>query len=172
MADPFIGEIRVFGFKFAARGWAYCNGQLLPIAQNTALFSIIGNFYGGDGRTNFALPNFQGCMAKGSGQGGGLPPYTIGQTGGGEGVQLIPQEMASHAHDWKVSIEAANYKIPAPNRAYASSNPNAYAAVSPNVAMAQQTIGMTGQSLPHSNIQPSLAISYCISLQGVFPKRP
>ena len=172
MADPFLGEIRVFGFNFPPRCWGFCAGQLLTIQQNTALFSILGTFYGGDGRTTFALPNFPGRMAKGAGQGPGLPPYYIGQMDGGEGVQLITGEMPSHAHDWRVSIEGANYKIPAPTRAYASSNPNAYAPVSPNVPMAQQTIGMTGQSLPHSNIQPSLAISYCIALEGVYPKRP
>jgi microcystin-dependent protein len=172
MSDPFTGEIRVFGFPFPPRGWAFCDGQLLPIAQNTALFSILGTFYGGDGRTTFALPDFQGRAAKGSGQGPGLPDYPIGQMDGGEGVQLRLEEMASHTHDWKPSIEGANYQIPAPNRSYAASDTNAYTTEAPNVPMAQQTVGMTGQYLPHNNIQPSLVISYCIALEGVYPKRP
>lgn len=172
MSDPFIGEIRVFGFAFPPRGWAFCAGQLMSISQNTALFSILGTFYGGNGSTTFALPDLQGRMAKGAGQGRGLSAYQIGQQDGGEGVQLRVEEMASHTHDWKPSIEGANYTIPAPNRSFAASDTNAYATVAPLVPMAPQTVGMTGQFLPHNNIQPSLVISYCIALQGVFPKRP
>jgi microcystin-dependent protein len=172
MADPFIGEIRVFGFKFPPRGWAFCAGQLMSIQQNTALFAILGTYYGGDGRTNFALPDLQGRMAKGAGQGRGLPPYEIGQRAGGEGVQLVLDQIPSHTHSWRVTIEGANYKIPAPNRSFASSDTNAYAAVAPDAPMAAQTVGMTGQHLPHNNIQPSLVINYCIAIEGVYPKRP
>lgn len=172
MADPFMGEIRVFGFKFPPRGWAFCNGQLLTIQQNTAMFSLLGTTWGGDGRTTFALPDLQGRMPIGSGDGPGLSPRDLGESDGGEGVQLVLGEMPSHPHDWKPSIEAALLNAPSPVRSYAASVPNAYQPGTADINMAPQTIGMTGQSLPHLNIQPSLAISFCIALQGVFPKRP
>jgi microcystin-dependent protein len=171
VSDPFTGEIRMFGFNFAPRGWATCDGQLLSISQNTALFSILGTFYGGNGSTTFALPNLADRMPMGAGQGNGLSFRPIGQSGGTPTVSLLRNEMPQHNHGWKPSTEPANLKQPNPTRSFAAASANAYAPGNPTSKLAAQTIGETGQSQPHSNIQPSLGVLFCVALQGDYPKR-
>lgn len=172
MSDPFIAEIRMFGFNFPPRGWATCDGQLMSISQNTALFSIIGTTFGGDGRSTFALPDLRDRMPMHAGQGRGLSPRYVGERGGAASVSLRDTEMPSHQHAWKPSTEPANLKIPSPSRSFAASNPDAYAPGAPAATMAPQTITVTGQGLPHTNIQPSLCLLFCIALEGFYPQRP
>lgn len=172
MSDQFVAEIRIFGCNFAPYGWAQCNGQLLPISQNTALFSLLGTYYGGDGRSTFALPNLQGCAPMQFGQGNGLSPRAIGERDGTTAVTLLVNEMPSHSHPMRPSIEAADTFAGTPLTAMAASTPtNAYIATAPNVQLNPQAVGITGQSLPHNNMQPSLTLNVCIALQGIFPPR-
>ena len=174
MSEPFLGEIATFAFNFPPRHWAVCAGQLLPIQQNTALFSILGTFYGGNGSTTFALPNLQGRVPVGVGQGRGLSPYDIGQAGGVSSVTLTQKEMPQHRHPWHANPDPADLNIPSPTRAMAGSfGGNAY--VMPNGTeqnMAFDTIGTAGLGAPHDNMQPSLAVLFCIALSGHYPKRP
>lgn len=173
MADPFVGEIRVFPFTFAPKGWALCNGQLLPISQNTALFSLLGTFYGGDGRSTFALPNLQGSVPVNAGQGPGLSPRFVGETGGSSTVTLITSEMPAHNHAVNASASEAGSRSPAGELfANQSGGVNSYAtsggAATP---MAAQAVTPAGGGLPHNNMAPFLAFNFCIALQGVFPPR-
>ena len=174
--DPFVAEIRVFPFNFAPKGWALCNGQLLPISQNTALFSLLGTTYGGDGRSNFALPNLQSCAPMHPGQGAGLSPYSLGQTGGVSSETLQTTEMPGHNHNFGVhSQDPADLNAPAPNRSLATSNNGkAYQNVTNSsvVQMNSADLQVTGGSLPHNNLQPSLVMNFCICLQGIYPSRP
>jgi microcystin-dependent protein len=171
MSDPFVGEIRPFGFNFAPRGWAQCNGQLLPISQNTALFSILGTTYGGDGRTNFALPNLQGCVGMGAGQGAGLSLRNLGETGGEETVTLTTSQMPPHTHTADCNSGNGNQYAPAGNFwAQDAGGSKEYGDTGP-VPMAAGTIGNTGNGQPHSNLQPYLVVNYCIALQGIYPPR-
>ena len=170
MAEPFIGEIRLFGFNFAPRGWAMCNGQLLAISQNTALFSLLGTNYGGDGVRTFALPDLRSRVAIHEGQGSGLSPYTIGEAGGAETVTLTVGQMPSHAHYLKVSGAAATSTTPSGN-VLARATANVYGANSDGSKMHAGTIPVTGGSQPHTNVQPFLAVNFCIALQGIFPSR-
>jgi microcystin-dependent protein len=174
MGSPFIAEIRIFPFSFAPRGWAQCNGQLLSIAQNTALFSLIGTYYGGDGRTTFGLPNLQGRAPMGQGQGSGLSPRYIGESGGSQVVTLIgPGQVPLHEHTLKASAEAADLQIPNAARSLAGSvKGNAYKAAAPDRTMSLSAVGLKGGSQPHNNMQPYLTLNICICLQGVYPKRP
>ena len=174
-ADPYIGEISIFAGNFAPRGWAFCNGQLLPIAQNTALFSILGTTYGGNGTTTFALPDLRGRAPLSSGQGPGLSDYDLGQSGGTETVTLTTNEIPAHNH----SVGAFNNKGDQSNPTnnvnaivVDSSNgtANAYAA-SANATMNNGAVGSTGGSQPHNNMQPYLTLNFIIALQGVFPSR-
>jgi microcystin-dependent protein len=173
MSDPFIGEIRLFGFNFAPTGWAQCNGQLLAIAQNTALFSILGVTYGGDGRTTFALPNLQGQAPLGEGQGPGLSSRTLGENGGQSTVTLINSEMPSHSHAAAAGTALGDQSNPT-NSVWATGaggrGQNFYASGA-DVAMSSQAIGPAGGSQPHNNLPPYLALNFCIALQGVFPPR-
>ena len=174
MADPFVAEIRIFGFNFAPKGWAFCDGQLLPISQNTALFSLLGTTYGGDGKSNFALPDLQGRGALHPGQGPGLSLYDLGQTGGSETVTLLQSEMPSHGHPQRANADFADVQTPANNRSVArSQNANAYKAPSgqPVVDMSFQAVAPAGASQPHNNMQPYLTFYFNIALQGVFPPR-
>jgi microcystin-dependent protein len=172
VADAFVAEIRIFPFNFPPTGWAFCNGQLLPISQNTALFSLLGTFYGGDGRTNFALPNLQGCAPMAAGQGPGLSLRTIGETGGTETVTLLTSDMPSHPHSMRPSVEAADIFTGTAATAIAGSTPtNAYIAAAPDVQLNLQAVAQTGNGVPHNNIQPSLVLNFCIALQGIFPPR-
>jgi microcystin-dependent protein len=175
MADPFVAEIRIFPFNFAPTGWAFCNGQLLPISQNTALFSLLGTVYGGDGKSTFALPDLEGSAAMHPGQGQGLSLRDLGEIGGAETVTLLVSEMPFHTHSLLAAGSLANLNQPSPTRALArSSGGTIYQSdASQNVVqMAPQALSPAGGSLPHNNMQPYLTLSFCIALQGVFPQRP
>lgn len=167
MADPFVAEIRMFPFDFAPTGWAQCDGQLLPIAQNTALFSLIGTFYGGNGTSNFALPNLQGCCAVAQGQGPGLSPYEVGQTGGEATHTLLLTEIPAHTHVLNVSNTAATLGSNDGTDAIGASATPAFGPAGNTVPMG----ATTGGSEPHNNLQPYLTINFCIALQGIFPSR-
>jgi microcystin-dependent protein len=175
MADPFVGEIRIFGFNFAPLGWALCDGQLLPIAQNTALFSLLGTSFGGDGRSTFGLPNFQGAVAVDQGQGAGLSPYNVGQSGGSSAVTVQTPQLPAHTHGLEAHTgrglppEAA----PVAGGALTSSQGGlAYApAGSAQTSMALAALTTAGDSEPHNNLMPLLVLNYCIALQGIFPPR-
>lgn len=172
--DPFVAEIRVFGFNFAPKGWAFCDGQILPISQNTALFSLLGTNYGGDGKSTFALPNFQGSAAIGQGEGSGLSPYFVGEEGGAPYVTLLQSEIPAHTHQAKAAPEAAEFQAPNPERALARSKPGfAWQSNSSSnlVQMSFQSTSFYGGSLPHNNLPPTQVLNFCIALQGVYPPR-
>ncbi len=169
MANPFVAEIRIFGFNFAPTGWAACDGALLPISQNTALFSLIGTFYGGDGRSNFALPNLQSSFAIGQGNGPGLTDRVMGETGGEPIVTLLASEMPSHTHGL-IATGAATTGSPA-SAALAPAGAFAYRAPGVTAAMAPVALTGAGGSQPHENRQPYLGLMFCIAMQGVFPPR-
>jgi len=173
MADPFVAEIRIFPFNFAPRGWAWCDGQLLPLSQNTALFSLLGTTYGGNGKSNFALPDLQGRAPMHPGQGPGLSLHDLGETGGSETVSLLESEIPAHSHSWRASTDDGDLKAPNSNRSYARSiNGSAYApGNSPLVPMADSALPPAGGDQPHNNLQPYLTFYFCIALQGVFPPR-
>jgi len=173
MADQFVGEIRPFPYNFAPLGWALCNGQLMSISQNTALFSLLGTYYGGDGRTTFALPNLQGQIAVGQGQGVGLSVYTIGESTGTEVVTLLASQIPAHTHTVPVSVTPGRIATPSPSAflgATGRGSPAMYSA-SPTGTMSVTAQSNMGGSLPHNNMMPYLAISYCIALTGIFPAR-
>lgn len=174
MSAPFVAEIRVFACNFAPTGWALCNGQLLPISQNTALFSLIGTMYGGNGQTTFALPNLQGSAAIHSGQGPGLTDYLTGETGGAENVTLIASELPAHTHALRGRNNVADLQAPGPTRSLARSvGGTAYTGSLANpVQMAPEALPVAGAGLPHTNMPPVLVFVFCIALQGVFPPRP
>jgi microcystin-dependent protein len=168
MAEPFLGQIQAFGFNFAPTGWALCNGQLLSIAQNTALFSLLGTTYGGDGVTTFALPDLQGRVAVHRGQGAGLSPYVIGQAGGSENVTLIQTQMPAHTHAAAGSSNAADQASPAggiwaaPLDSQGAAG-TGYTKAASNTTLAPTAIGAAGGSQPHTNIQPYLCVNFCIA---------
>ena len=176
MSDPFVAEIRMFPFNFPPKGWAFCDGQLLPLSQNTALFSLVGTFYGGDGKSTFALPNLQGSAPMQPGQGQGLSLRDLGEQSGSESVTLLLSEIPVHTHNIMAAGSLANLNQAGPTRVLArSSGGTAYQASpnqSPVVQMAPQELGIAGGSLPHNNMQPYLTVNFCIALQGVFPARP
>ena len=173
MSSPFVAEIRIFGFNFAPTGWALCDGQLLPISQNTALFSLLGTTYGGDGKTTFALPDLQGCTAMHAGQGPGLSQRFLGETGGEEFVTLLQSEFPAHNHNVMARATPGTLTGPAPDRSLGRmQGGNAYlAANTPLVTMNFQELAVAGGSLPHNNMMPYLTLNYCIAMQGVFPPR-
>lgn len=179
MSDQFVAEIRVFAGNFAPTGWALCNGQILPISQNTALFSLVGTFYGGDGKSTFALPNLQGNAAMHQGRGPGLSEHFLGEAGGQASVTLIESEMPVHTHNVQVRGAAGNSnlssgRIPATGAWVQGSQfgvVQAYSANMPNTTMAPQTLAPAGSSLPHNNMMPSLGLTHMIALQGIFPPR-
>jgi microcystin-dependent protein len=171
MADPFVAEIRVFPFNFAPKGWAWCDGQLLPLSQNTALFSLLGTTYGGNGKSNFALPDLQGRAAMHPGQGPGLSLHDLGETGGSETVTLLESEIPSHSHGYRVSTQVALENIPANQNAAMGDGVNMYAAAASLVPMSDQALAPAGGDQPHNNMQPYLTFYFCIALQGVFPPR-
>lgn len=171
MSEPFVGEIRMFGFNFPPQGWAFCNGQLLPINQNQALFSLLGTTYGGNGTTTFALPNLQSRVAVHQGQGPGLSAYSAGQAGGTESVTLQPAQMPAHTHAVHASNSPAEAVRPA-GRALARSTTDIYVAKPDgSTVMDAGMLGDAGGSEPHPNIQPYLVLNFCIALQGIFPAR-
>jgi microcystin-dependent protein len=176
MADPFVAEIRIFPFTFAPKGWAFCNGQLMPLSQNTALFSLLGTTYGGDGKSNFALPDLQGRAPMHPGQGSGLSLHDLGETGGAETVTLLQSEMPFHTHQIMSSSNPppANAGVPDPSVSLSRSSGTTAYQVPPlsNLGMMDpQAIGIAGASLPHNNMQPYLTFNFNIALQGVFPPR-
>jgi microcystin-dependent protein len=172
MADPFVAEIRIFGFNFAPRGWAFCNGQLLPISQNTALFSLLGTTYGGNGTSNFALPNFQGNAPMHPGQGPGLSLHDLGETAGSETVTLLESEMPAHGHALNASQADGTSQSPVGERSASGLGGVAdYAAPSSLTQLSPQALQPAGGDQPHNNMQPYLALNFCIALQGVYPPR-
>jgi microcystin-dependent protein len=172
--DPFVAEIRIFPFNFAPKGWAFCDGQLLPLSQNTALFSLLGTTYGGDGKSNFALPNMQGNAPMHPGQGPGLSLHDLGETGGSDAVTLLETEIPAHAHTVTSAINPALLAVPSPNVSLARSRTvNAYQsnATQNLVSMSPQALAPAGGDVPHNNLMPYLTLNFCIALQGVFPPR-
>ena len=175
MADPFVGQLMLAPYNFAPRGWAFCAGQLIPISQNPALFSLLGTQYGGNGTSNFALPNLQGCVPVGSGQGPGLSDYSNGETGGSETVTLLSTEVPPHNHNLNVVAGGRITLTSDPKNAFLASSSSAYCAVSSNqlnqsLAAGSLTPG-NGQSQPHDNMMPYQVLNWFIALQGVFPSR-
>jgi microcystin-dependent protein len=168
MSEPFIGEIRMFGGNFAPRGWAFCNGQLLSISQNTALFSLIGTFYGGDGQTTFALPDLRSRVPMHQGQGPGLTAYGVGEQAGTETVTLITSQMPAHNHVVNASNGPVNSTRPA-NAVPAKGG--SYTTANPDTTMHPAAVGSAGGSQPHGNRQPSLCVSFIIAMEGIFPSR-
>lgn len=172
MADPFVAEIRIFPFNFAPRGWAWCDGQLLPLSQNTALFSLLGTTYGGNGKSNFALPDLQGRAPMHPGQGPGLSLHDLGETGGSDTVTLLESEIPSHSHNLRVyPSDPADHFSPANASLARSNNGNAWGAAASLVPMSGSAIAPAGGDQPHNNMQPYLTFYFCIALQGVFPPR-
>ncbi|MGY2894899.1 phage tail protein [Deinococcus sp. UYEF24] len=173
MSDAFVGEIRVFGFNFAPKGWAQCNGQLLSISQNTALFSLLGTYYGGDGRSTFGLPNLQGSAALhvGSSAGPGLSQYSLGQTGGSQTVTLLQNQMPVHPHALQAVTDPAESGNPAGSVLARSVGGPVYASGTANVQLAQNTVLPQGSGQPHNNLPPYLVANFCIATQGVYPPR-
>jgi microcystin-dependent protein len=171
VSDPFIGEIRMAGFNFAPRGWAYCNGAILSIAQNDALFALLGTTYGGDGQTTFALPNLAGRLPLNQGQGPGLSPRTLGEMGGVESVTLTAQQLPAHTHALAAASAGARTASAAGNLVASgeadiySRDPGQPVALSPN------QLGVAGGSQPHTNLQPALAVNFIIAIEGIFPSR-
>jgi len=172
MSDPFVAEIRIFAGNFAPTGWAMCNGQLLPISQNTALFSLVGTFYGGDGKSTFALPNLEGSAPVGQGQGAGLSAYFLGQQSGTESVTLLQTEIPSHTHGAFAKTSLGNSQTPAGQTWAGSNTAKQYVNTAPNAPMAFSALSIAGASLPHNNMPPYLVVNFIIAMQGVFPARP
>jgi microcystin-dependent protein len=175
MSDQFVAEVRIFPFNFPPVGWAFCDGQLMPISQNTALFSLLGTYYGGDGKSTFGLPNLQDSspMQQGPAQ-GGLSERDLGETGGSDAVTLLTSEMPAHTHTITTMSDPGTLQTPGPDRMLArSANATAYQSnTTTNLQnMSLNQLATIGQSLPHSNLQPYLTLSFCIALQGIFPPR-
>jgi len=175
MADPFVAEIRIFPFNFPPKGWAFCDGQLLPISQNTALFSLLGTTYGGDGKSTFALPDLQGNVPMQPGQGQGLSLRDLGEMSGTETVTLLVSEIPIHQHFLQANDFTGDKTVPSPTTSLAeSSGGSLYVLASPApplTQMAFQAAPPAGGGLPHNNMQPYLTLSFCIAMQGVFPPR-
>ncbi|HWE63356.1 MAG TPA: tail fiber protein [Chloroflexota bacterium] len=169
MSNPFLAEIRIFAGNFAPKGWATCNGQILPISQNTALFSLLGTTYGGDGRSNFALPNLRGAAPLQRGQGPGLTLRDLGESGGEQTVTLLTSEMPAHTHSAFPGPGAGTALSPA-NDTWSAYRGFQFAATADS-QMSPQAISVAGSSLPHNNMQPYLVLTFIIALQGVFPAR-
>ena len=174
MADPFVAEIRIFPFNFAPRGWAWCDGQLLPLSQNTALFSLLGTTYGGNGKSNFALPDLQGRSPMHPGQGPGLSLHDLGETGGSETVTLLESEIPAHSHQLRATTEDGTQGTFTPGITLASSPGGALYQNVTNTnltTMSPNALTPAGGDQPHNNLQPYLTFYFCIALQGVFPPR-
>ena len=181
MADQFLGEIRAFGFPFAPLGWALCQGQTLPIQQNTALFALLGTTYGGDGIRTFGLPNLAARLANGPGQGLGLQNYNLGATGGSTSVTLLPQQVPQHTHTLPVSSSNGKQPSPSPGTflgATGSRGEGTDVYCTPEqqsaapATMLATAVGPAGGNQPHNNLGPYVVLNFCIALQGTFPQRP
>lgn len=177
MSDQFVGEIRIVGFNFAPTGWAFCNGQVLPISQNTALFSLLGTTYGGDGKSTFALPNLQGVAPLQAGQGPGLSNYDLGQAGGEPDVTLTSAEIPAHLHSVSARASGGDVNNPAANTVWASAHlgktpAKMYSsAIGTGSIMNALAFAPAGGNQPHNNMPPFLTLSFVIALQGIFPPR-
>lgn len=173
MSSPFVAEIRIFGFQFAPTGWAQCNGQILPISQNTALFSLLGTTYGGNGQSTFALPNLQGNAPMHPGQGQGLSLRDLGEMSGADNISLLVSEIPLHPHTMQAFATPADLKEPQAGAVLTRNQNGAIynTTISNFVQMAPQALTPTGGGLPHNNMQPYLTLNFCIALQGVFPPR-
>ncbi|HAV35431.1 MAG TPA: phage tail protein [Massilia sp.] len=172
MSDPFLAEIRIFATDWAPQGWAQCNGQLMPVVQNTALFSLLGTMYGGDGKTNFALPNLQRRVPLQSGLGPGLSSHVVGEMGGSATVTLLQNQMPMHTHQLMHSGGTASAATPDPSLALArTASAQLYTTTGTATPATPQALGPAGASTPHNNMQPYLALNFCIALQGIFPPR-
>ncbi len=171
MSEPFVGEIRMFAGNFAPRGWAFCDGQLLAVSQNDALFSLLGTIYGGDGRTTFGLPELRGRVPIHPGTGPGLSPRRLGAKSGSENETLTTNQLASHTHDWNANKAAATGSAPA-GKVLADPSPNRlYRPVDQTASLASNTIVNTGGSRSHTNLMPTLCIHFIIALVGIYPSR-
>ena len=171
MADPFVAEIRIFPFNFAPKGWAFCDGQILPLSQNTALFSLLGTTYGGDGKSNFALPNMQGNAPMHPGQGPGLSLHDLGETGGSDTVSLLESEIPSHSHGFIVSQSDATDQSPVNELLAAGVGIGQYGTPGAITQLSSNALAPAGGDQPHNNMQPYLTLNLCIALQGVYPPR-
>ena len=170
--DPFVAEIRIFPFNFAHKGWAFCDGQILPLSQNTALFSLLGTTYGGDGKSNFALPDLQGSAPMHPGQGPGLSLHDLGETGGSDTVSLLEAEIPSHNHALRADVlDIADTNIVSSNASLALSAGGTLFQNSSNGYVSDNAITPAGGDQSHNNLQPYLTLNFCIALQGVYPPR-
>jgi microcystin-dependent protein len=176
--EPFLGQITLFPFFFAPRGWAFCEGQLMPISQNTALFSLLGTYYGGNGTSNFALPDLRGRAPVGQGQGPGLSSYDLGGIQGVETVTLLASQAPSHSHPFpafaaQATTNAPSGALPAEGHSTGRGAPavNTYAPPGTAVPLASGQVTPAGGGLPHNNLQPYLTLNWCIALQGIYPPR-
>ena len=171
MADPFVAEIRIFPFNFAPKGWAWCDGQILPLSQNTALFSLLGTTYGGDGKSNFALPNLQGRAPMHPGQGPGLSLHDLGETGGTDTVSLLESEIPSHNHGMTASQGDATDRLPTNEMVATGIGIGQYGNVGSLTTLSGNALAPAGGGQPHNNLMPYLTFYFNIALQGVFPPR-
>jgi microcystin-dependent protein len=171
MADPFVAEIRIFPFNFAPKGWAFCDGQILPLSQNTALFSLLGTTYGGDGKSNFGLPNMQGNAPMHPGQGPGLSLHDLGETSGSETVTLLESEIPSHSHGLVASLSDGTDTKPANEQFAQGVGVQIWGTNAPNTQFSPNALTPAGGDQPHNNMQPYLTLNFCIALQGVYPPR-
>ncbi|MEM7582826.1 MAG: tail fiber protein [Acidobacteriota bacterium] len=171
MSEPFVGEIRMFAGNFAPRGWAFCDGQLLAVSQNDALFSLLGTIYGGDGRTTFGLPDLRGRIPLHQGTGPGLSQRRLGSKGGAEKVTLTTNQLASHTHDWNANTQVATGDAPQGKVVAAPAVGRLYAQVDQTASLASTTIANTGGSQSHTNLMPTLCINFIIALFGIYPSR-
>jgi microcystin-dependent protein len=172
MSDQFVAEIRIFPFNFPPTGWAFCNGQLMPISQNTALFSLLGTTYGGDGKSTFALPDMQGNAPMQPGQGQGLSQRFLGEESGVESITLLVSEIPAHNHAVNTSGATATDDAPEAERFAVGSGVGMFGPFAANATLAFQGLPPAGGGLPHNNMQPYLTLNFCIALQGIFPQRP
>lgn len=172
MSEPFLAEIRIMATDFPPKGWAACNGQLMPISQNTALFSLLGVSYGGDGKTSFALPNLQGRMPMQPGFGPGLSPHALGETAGSSTVTLLQSEMPAHSHQMMHSGASASTAAPGPSAGFGRTTTAQIYTTGSTIPATPQSLSPSGGSTPHNNLQPYLTLTFCIALQGIWPSRP
>jgi microcystin-dependent protein len=172
MSEPFIGQIQIFPYNFAPRGWAFCQGQIMSIAQNTALFALLGTTFGGNGQTTFALPDLRSRIPVGAGQGPGLSSYDLGEQTGTETVTLTTNQMPAHAHPFQILANESdpNSKVPL-NNFFCNNAANFYQTSQDGTKMGQQTTGIAGGNQPFGVIQPILCLNFCIALEGIFPSR-
>ncbi|MFN7940401.1 MAG: tail fiber protein [Thermoanaerobaculia bacterium] len=172
MADPFVAEIRIFPFNFAPRGWAWCDGQLMPLSQNTALFSLLGTTYGGDGKSTFGLPDLQGRAPMHPGQGPGLSLHDLGEISGSETITLLESEIPTHSHQMRADVvDLADTNVASPNASFALSAGGTLYQAASNATASDQALAPAGGDQPHNNMQPYLTFYFNIALQGVFPPR-